>query len=77
MLGQRRDPVEVAERSLNLAGLELQLVRRDDQPDTGRCSRIIGQLGPERLERLLAREKGRPRVIEAPEELADGYARLM
>jgi hypothetical protein len=74
VLGRPRDPVEAAERILNSRRVLAHLVRRDDQPGRPqRCDRVIGEFVPEGFQRLLAGDKGRPRLVEALEEPA--YAR--
>jgi hypothetical protein len=72
VLGQRRNPVEVGERLLNLGCRSFDFRRRDDERDAQRCIGVVGQLIPERLEWLLARQEVRPRLVVAVKELADG-----
>jgi hypothetical protein len=74
----RDDPQarRVLEPALDVQERRLQLGRRDDHPRVDERVCIVGQLAPERLERLVAPEEGLPRVLEAREDLA-GYAREM
>ena len=69
-------PRRVLERALYVQDRALQLGRRDDHPRVDERVCIVGQLSPERLERLVAPEERLPRVLEAREDLA-GYAREM
>jgi hypothetical protein len=69
-------PRRVLERALDAQDRALQLGRWDDHPRIDERVCIVGQLAPERLERLVAPEERLPRVLEAREDLA-GYAREM
>jgi hypothetical protein len=74
----RDDPQtrRVLEPALDVQERTLQLGRRDDHPRVDERVGIVGQVAPERLERLVAPEKRLPGVREAREDLA-GYAREM
>jgi hypothetical protein len=74
----RHDPQPAygLELALDAQDRTLELGRRDDQPRVDERIGVVGQVAPERLERLVAPEERLPGVCEAREDLA-GYAREM
>jgi hypothetical protein len=71
-----RQSAHVLQPALDAKGRTLELGRRDDQPRVDERVGIVGQVAPERLERLVAPEERLPGVCKAREDFA-GYAREM